>query len=186
MLALTHHVLVQLAASRVGITHFTDYALLGDDIVIANTAVAKAYHALMTQELGVDINLSKSLVSLDTFEFAKMLVKGQVNLSPIGPKNLVLASKTPVGILSLIVDLLNKGQVLEEEGVRKLFSSIPGVSIRKTRALTNAILGPFGLVPSEEGLSSKIRLDSTLSSAKVVSLLRTIDIQHYYSDLEDY
>lgn len=50
MLALTHHLLVQLAAFRVGkTTWFEDYALLGDDIVIADRAVAESYHFLMTQ-----------------------------------------------------------------------------------------------------------------------------------------
>jgi len=49
MLALTHHVIVQVAAARVGFDKtFTDYAILGDDIVVANQSVAKAYHALMT------------------------------------------------------------------------------------------------------------------------------------------
>jgi len=49
MLALTHHVIVQVAANRVGMIRFSGYALLGDDIVIANEAVARSYHALMTQ-----------------------------------------------------------------------------------------------------------------------------------------
>lgn len=153
MLALTHHTLVQLAASRVGLsgkpttilsedgvevpmlTYFEDYALLGDDIVIANDSVARAYHALMTEELGVDINLSKSLVSSDTFEFAKQIIKGDINLSPLGPRNLLLATKTPMGVLSLIVDLLNKGVVLTEQEVSDMFSKVPGVNKKKTQAL---------------------------------------------------
>jgi len=49
MLALTHHIIVQVAANRVGKTRFSAYALLGDDIVIADEAVAISYHHLMTQ-----------------------------------------------------------------------------------------------------------------------------------------
>jgi len=135
MLALTHHTLVQLAASRVGIERFRDYALLGDDIVIANEAVAKAYYALMTVELGVEINLDKSLVSSNTFEFAKQIIKGDQNLSPIGPRNLLLATKSPLGILSLVVDLLNKGVVLTEEEVTVMFTKVPGVRNKMTQAL---------------------------------------------------
>jgi len=135
MLALSHHTLVQLAASRVGFTQFRDYALLGDDIVIANESVAKAYYALMTEELGVEINLDKSLVSSDSFEFAKQFIKGDQNLSPIGPRNLLLSTKSPLGVLSLIVDLLNKGVVLTEKEVTEMFAKVPGVRNKMTQTL---------------------------------------------------
>lgn len=73
MLALTHHVLIAHAARRVGIPIglFKDYAILGDDIVIANGAVARSYYLLMT-EIGVGIGLAKSLISRNgVLEFAK-------------------------------------------------------------------------------------------------------------------
>jgi hypothetical protein len=82
MLALTHHVIVQIAVMRIGNSHSASYALLGDDIVIADEAVAKSYHMIMTKILGVEINLSKSLVSNDSLEFARRLVMmdGEVQL----------------------------------------------------------------------------------------------------------
>lgn len=74
---LCHHIVVALAAKRCNIHHFTDYALLGDDIVIANTAVAQEY-ALILASLGVSISETKSHVSVDTYEFAKRWIhKGQ-------------------------------------------------------------------------------------------------------------
>lgn len=83
MLALTHHAIVQLAAHRVSPSAkrggwFLDYAVLGDDIVIANKAVANEYLRLMSL-IGVEIGLAKSLVSSQgTFEFAKRTYfKGQ-------------------------------------------------------------------------------------------------------------
>jgi len=94
MLALTHHVIVQIAAIRVGKPRFSNYALLGDDIVIADTAVATSYHMIMTQALGVDINLSKSLISNDSFEFAKRLVTMDGEVSAVGAKNLLVALKS--------------------------------------------------------------------------------------------
>lgn len=94
MLALTHHVIVRMAATRVGYPGFTNYALLGDDIVIANEAVANAYHEIMTQVLGVEINLSKSLVSTNSFEFAKRLVTMDGEVSAVGAKNLLVALKS--------------------------------------------------------------------------------------------
>jgi hypothetical protein len=69
MLALTHHLIVREAALRVGIENFTEYALLGDDIVIRNSIVAQKYVYLMNA-LGVSINMSKSVISKDFAEFA--------------------------------------------------------------------------------------------------------------------
>jgi hypothetical protein len=77
MLALTHHCIVQWSWWRVvtqrklGYTWFTLYAILGDDIVIADKAVAREYLNIM-EELGVGIGLAKSLISSSkTIEFAK-------------------------------------------------------------------------------------------------------------------
>lgn len=81
MLAFTHHAIVQWAALRAGVTTigsvkwFSDYALLGDDIVIANHRVAEAYKFLMNTLVGVEIGEHKSLVSINprrrALEFAK-------------------------------------------------------------------------------------------------------------------
>jgi hypothetical protein len=83
MLALSHHVIVRAAALRVGISNFVDYAVLGDDIVICNGQVAEEYLHLM-KTLGVDINLSKSVISPDFAEFAKRLRGPDMDISPIG------------------------------------------------------------------------------------------------------
>jgi len=131
MLAVTHHVVVQIAANRVGESNFNHYALLGDDIVIANTSVAKAYHSLMTNELGVDINLSKSLVSEHSFEFAKRLVCLDGEVTPLGPKNLLVAVKSNKGIPSLLYDLHEKGFPLTEDLLNSMFQTVP--TVRKSQ-----------------------------------------------------
>jgi hypothetical protein len=89
MLALTHHMIVQIAALRTGLKGwFEDYAVLGDDIVIANKAVAQSYLVIM-EMLGVDINLSKSVQStIGGCEFAKKIIVDGVDYSPIGVKEL--------------------------------------------------------------------------------------------------
>jgi hypothetical protein len=69
-MALTHHLIVRVAALRAGFPHFTSYALLGDDLVIANAVVAEQYRILCTQ-LDMPISEQKTHVSNDTFEFAK-------------------------------------------------------------------------------------------------------------------
>jgi hypothetical protein len=72
MLAWTHHAIVQFAAWRVGHrSWFTWYAVLGDDIVIADRDVASEYVRLMN-EFGVDIGFHKSIISSNSsLEFAK-------------------------------------------------------------------------------------------------------------------
>lgn len=91
MLALTHHSIVQWAALRAGVITcgrewFLDYALLGDDIVIANKLVATEYENLM-KLLGVEIGLHKSLISVRglALEFAKrfFLHGGDASMAPV-------------------------------------------------------------------------------------------------------
>lgn len=76
-MALTHHYLVRLAGLKAGIPHFRDYALLGDDLVIANAAVATEYRKLLSI-LDMPVSEAKTHVSEDTYEFAKRWVhKGE-------------------------------------------------------------------------------------------------------------
>lgn len=84
MLALTHHVIVRIAAGKVGYSDFTKYCILGDDIVIADDKVAEEYFNLM-RLLGVSINLSKSVQSSDFAEFAKVWMGPKVQITPMGP-----------------------------------------------------------------------------------------------------
>jgi len=71
--SLCHHTIVQIAARKAGFTsHFTDYRLLGDDIVIRHDLVAAKYKEIVNS-LGVDIGSAKTLISKETFEFAKRM-----------------------------------------------------------------------------------------------------------------
>jgi hypothetical protein len=92
MLAYTHHFIVQCAAWIVGVCPkgvlFKEYAVLGDDIVIWNSSVAKQYLRIINH-LGVECNLSKSILSPKGLglEFAKKTFHTYesklVNVSPI-------------------------------------------------------------------------------------------------------
>nr|UPW42115.1 MAG: putative RNA dependent RNA polymerase [Sichuan mountain mitovirus 8] len=84
MLALTHHVITQLSAINAKIYNFSDYAVLGDDFIINNDAVAEQYLTIM-KLLGVEINLDKSVISDRFFEFAKRLKGPKINITPLGP-----------------------------------------------------------------------------------------------------
>lgn len=62
-MALTHHIIVQIAAYRCGYRKmFTSYVLLGDDIVIADTAVAASYR-LVLSSLDMGLSDAKTHVS---------------------------------------------------------------------------------------------------------------------------
>lgn len=88
MLALTHHLIVQWAA-KLAYSYrlpewYVSYEVLGDDIVIFNDKVAKAYLTIM-RGLGLEINLSKSVISpkVASFEYAKRTVYKGVDVSGI-------------------------------------------------------------------------------------------------------
>jgi hypothetical protein len=84
MLALTHHVIVQMAAYLSCIKlPFTRYAVLGDDIIIWSKPVQRKYLEIM-DNLGVEINLTKSIVSETGvgLEFAKKTIIHGINVSP--------------------------------------------------------------------------------------------------------
>jgi len=85
MLALTHHLIVQYAAYQVTgkFYWFKNYLVLGDDIVICDSKVAKQYLSVM-KILDVGVNPSKSLFSkIGTHaEFAKRFVTTDYDLSP--------------------------------------------------------------------------------------------------------
>nr|WAY16580.1 putative RNA-dependent RNA polymerase [Rhizoctonia solani mitovirus 106] len=86
-LAITHHWIVQLAASRafpLAKTWNTDYEVLGDDIVIFNKEIADHYLEIM-KSIGCEINLTKSIISPNrpVFEFAKRTCWGNNIVSGI-------------------------------------------------------------------------------------------------------
>jgi hypothetical protein len=130
--ALSHHLLVQYVAETLGYPNFDDYALLGDDIVIANKEVAQGYYNLVTAVFGVDINLSKSVISdHGLVEFAKRLVSPEYEYTPVGPKNITLSLRAPGNIPTLIRDLISKGVVLDNRKVEEMINALSHLKILK-------------------------------------------------------
>ena len=97
LFSLSHHYLVWFAALRVypwKKTPFRQYAILGDDIVIADVAVAEKYEELLFL-MDVQISVDKSLSSRNgSLEFAKQFWtdRVQVNLTPVSAKAVIAAS----------------------------------------------------------------------------------------------
>lgn len=109
MLAVTHHLIVQYAASvaygKEAVVWFQDYMVLGDDIIIWDERVAKAYLAEMLR-LGVNISPSKSLSSpKGAFEFAKRFVVAGVDCTPI-PLAAAAASSSNLAVLAELLKML--------------------------------------------------------------------------------
>ncbi|XP_074566475.1 uncharacterized protein LOC141823102 [Curcuma longa] len=105
LFSLSHHFMVWLAAWYVyprRTAPFRKYALLGDDIVIADRAVAERYKALL-DTMDVSISESKSIDSkTGALEFAKQfwVDRVQVNLTPVSAKA-ILASSSLIGLCQL-------------------------------------------------------------------------------------
>lgn len=103
MLALTHHIMVALAARRAGylVGSFRDYAVLGDDIVIANGKVAREY-LIVCNQVGVKVGIHKSLISRNgCLEFAKRFFVRGVDASPISLLEIGSASRSLVAMLEI-------------------------------------------------------------------------------------
>lgn len=108
MLALTHHAIVQYAAWTAGVLPvgrwFENYAVLGDDIVIADRAVATAYLQVMDL-LGVGISLPKSVRDTKGYgvlEFAKRLFFRRMSVGPVPLLEILAAARSLPAWLELV------------------------------------------------------------------------------------
>lgn len=125
MLALTHHIIVQCAALNIGKPNFRAYAVLGDDIVIADDLVASEYLRLMKM-LGVDINLAKSLQSKDFCEFAKRWIgPSGLDLSPLGPGLILRTVRNRFFLASLLSSMWDLGLIQNLQATLTSVSSLP-------------------------------------------------------------
>jgi hypothetical protein len=123
---ITHHLVVAWAAYiSIGDRGFTNYIILGDDIVIKNDKVAKAYTKVM-HKLGVSISPHKTHVSKNTYEFAKRWIRWIdtkfIELSPIPIKGIALNIKNPYIVYTILFDyfIIKGNQYLVRGGIRNL------------------------------------------------------------------
>jgi hypothetical protein len=91
--ALTHHVMVQVAASRIPYnTPFRGYRIRGDDIVLSGRRISREYEAI-ADELCLPFSSQKTLLSSrdgsGVAEFAKRIFRNGVDLTPFSIKSLV-------------------------------------------------------------------------------------------------
>nr|QDH87755.1 MAG: RNA-dependent RNA polymerase [Mitovirus sp.] len=103
ILALTHHVIIWMAAYRAGVSpRLILYLILGDDMVVADSAVAHHYLVIL-KELGAPVNMTKSICSTNgSFEFAKRFVVDGVDVSPISWKEMFMSRIDVRALLQLV------------------------------------------------------------------------------------
>lgn len=172
MLALTHHFIIQVAAQRVGINYwFRDYAVLGDDVVIGNSSVAAAYTNL-ARELGVEINLSKSLESsIGVAEFAKRLMTKDFDYSPVSPK-LIHQLVGQVRVLPMVLrDMVERGLSVKPFELFAVKGKLARFKVPSN--LLWEIVGPLGFIGGA-GLSPFLG-DRSLSSQELHKFLSVVD-----------
>jgi hypothetical protein len=145
MLAVTHHVIVQIAAIRAGfsVNTFRQYCVLGDDIVINNDRVAAHYQELMSS-LGVGINPSKSIISYDVVEFAKRWLTPYGEISPLGPGNILNCSRNPGALGSLLYEAHHKGYFDTSGHLLNLLPKLPGTYSSHMALALNTMFGLTG------------------------------------------
>lgn len=105
-LAITHHFIVQIAALQALPDEkgwFSDYLVLGDDIIIANEDVALRYKELMTL-LEVPMSNSKGIESDNgSFEFAKEFYHKGKQCSPFSWAEIRIASQSLSGLINIFL-----------------------------------------------------------------------------------
>lgn len=151
MLALSHHIIVQIAARRSGyLGWFPHYALLGDDIIIADEGVAKNYLDLIAT-LGVPINMTKSFIMASGgLEFAKRWISPTLgDISPMSAGLVLACLRNPRILATLLRDCMNRGFVFStricSDLVRVLSFLRPRKWIERWKGpILSSVLGPTG------------------------------------------
>lgn len=187
MLALTHHVMVQIAANRAGLPpgSFHLYLVLGDDLVIAHEGVAKHYLKL-AKEWEVEINLSKSVLSRNgSFEFAKRFFYKGSDVTGTSFKEMSVARFDIRGLFQMVqriskVRNIKVSEILSFLGHGyKALSRINGKYARMGTGMRRALMllsfpgMPFSTLESPSDWLSSIRFNK---SHKVLWTRQTIGI----------
>lgn len=107
--AVAHHFVIYYICQKLGKDwRSTLYALLGDDILIKDIEISKMYKSIMST-LGVEVSELKTHESQHFFEFAKRLFYKGEEVSPFPISALQEINNKYYLIVSLLVELENKG-----------------------------------------------------------------------------
>jgi hypothetical protein len=128
-MALTHHVIIQYSKIKAGLP--AKYLIIGDDMTISNTKVAKVYSDTL-EKLGMEISLGKSLIpntsKAKVGEIAKRyFIEGQ-EISPIPPQILAKSTGSLNGFLEMEQVMrdrdysrIDPGELQDDQVLKQLF-----------------------------------------------------------------
>lgn len=137
--ALTHHLFIRWCAGDI---HFRNYRVLGDDVMIFDSRVARTYAKKM-EEIGVTINLSKSLSSEKSSvvcgEFAKRIFIGKHEISPIAP-DLLLEAKSSIYSIPMFLEVLQERWEISLPGCELYAPELFSFLTKKGQSLLRIIL----------------------------------------------
>lgn len=112
MFALSHHLVVHAAGLENNFPRFTNYVLLGDDIVIGNDQVALSYQRIMA-DLGCSFSEAKTHRSEDFFEFAKRWFNQGTEFTPFPLAGLAAVGNKYHLLYQFLLELKDRGFNLE-------------------------------------------------------------------------
>lgn len=127
MLALLHHVIIRVAASRNKLTNFVDYCVVGDDSTICNAEVARHYQLIMAA-YHVKINLTKSVIhdpkALKAAEMCKRVFIEGHEISTIPVKTIAKTIRDSSHASELQNQLLSRNPTMDPKDFWLIFTSL--------------------------------------------------------------
>jgi len=103
MFTLAHHLVVHFCAHLEGVPNFNQYIILGDDIVIKHDKIAKRYIKII-KSLGVELSITKTHVSKDTYEFAKRWFKNGFEFTGLPSRGIIHNFNNKTIVFSILYD----------------------------------------------------------------------------------
>lgn len=140
MLALTHHMVVNACVSKPN----SLYCVLGDDVIVTRE-FSDTYLSIM-KTLGLEISLSKSMISNDFVEFAKRVISKDGKFwSPIGPGLILNLVRDPLTLAVAINEFVTFGIYTISESLELLESKFSKKKFDLSFVLF-CLFGPRGLI----------------------------------------
>jgi hypothetical protein len=175
-LALTHHFILQYCHSLIDFESnifktgywCDEYEILGDDLTIFNHSLASKYLEVC-KWLGVDINITKSIVSPNkpVFEFAKRTYFGETDVSPVPLKQLL--SNSLGDRIGQFLDYSDRGLVPSISVLVRLISRFGGLK-RSQKDLFNPILAILGVLNSKSLIPHRWLVESVIAPSESFDL----------------
>jgi len=167
--ALCHHLVIKEASVRAGFKSYSNYMLLGDDVVLGDDDVAKHYNDILTQ-LGVETSPHKTHISKHCYEFAKRWFYHDVEITGV-PISALSDYQGPSTVLSLLQTIERNWhlpyQAYSRSDLAKLLRAI-GLDESKIRLETTRIwesrLLPTGKLEKEENFERNWKTYEVLTS----------------------